>query len=361
MTTLSIYEKSKGALLATAIGDALGWPNELNSGSKSREETNGKCFHEWSRRNRVPFWHSETILPGEYSDDTQLTLAVGRSLLNSNWIEQLAFREFPYWLNYERGAGRTLIRSSQLLKKRIMPWKTDQFIKDYYQAGGNGGVMRILPHVIYKHKESMETIIDDVIEDVLITHGHPRAILGATCYAVALHYLFNKNDVLHFAELPKLLIEKKSIWGKLPAEAKFKNWLDTAYNKAGYNYTNEWNDCYRQMLDTLTFIEQSLEDGLLTEDKSVLERIGAYSNSSGSGTVTILSAVYLFSKYVSSPELGILIPAYSRGIDTDTIASITGGLIGALIGSDWIPPEWKCVQDCDYIKSLALSFLIKGR
>ena len=32
MTKISIVDKSKGALIATAIGDALGWPNELKCG-----------------------------------------------------------------------------------------------------------------------------------------------------------------------------------------------------------------------------------------------------------------------------------------------------------------------------------------
>ncbi len=33
------------------------------------------------------------------------------------------------------------------------------------------------------------------------------------------------------------------------------------------------------------------------------------------------------------------------GADTDTIASITGGLLGMLNGMNWIPMEWKIVQD----------------
>ena len=43
--------------------------------------------------------------------------------------------------------------------------------------------------------------------------------------------------------------------------------------------------------------------------------------------------------------IGIKIPAFSFGADTDTIASITGGLLGMLSGIDWIPTEWREVQD----------------
>lgn len=51
------------------------------------------------------------------------------------------------------------------------------------------------------------------------------------------------------------------------------------------------------------------------------------------------------SRYANNPSLGIKIPAFSFGTDTDTIASITGGLLGMLSGTDWIPTEWRAVQD----------------
>jgi len=51
------------------------------------------------------------------------------------------------------------------------------------------------------------------------------------------------------------------------------------------------------------------------------------------------------SRYANNPSLGIKIPAFSFGADTDTIASITGGLLGMLNGMNWIPTEWREVQD----------------
>ena len=353
MSIISMSEKAQGALLSAAIGDALGWPNEFNSGNQRTCYDNDYRFVTWQRKNRYPFWHTETIERGSYSDDTQLTLAVARCLLYEDWQERFTKEEFPFWLEYERGAGRAVKKAASLWKKREIPWKSIENCKDYYMAGGNGGAMRILPHIIKRTNDSIENITIDVISNVIISHGHPRAILGATCYAYALYYLFHKTDVLSFAELVDVLIEGRKIWGAAPDKNVFAEWLEVAQDKSGFNYSKEWNGCYSSMINNFENIKNALNNGLLSDDKNVLEEIGAYSRVSGAGDVTILAAVYFFSKYANTPELAIGIPAFSKGIDTDTIASMVGGMIGAFYGSNWIPLEWRNVQDYTYICSVA--------
>lgn len=353
MVDISKHEKAQGALLASAIGDALGWPYEFNSGNQSRCNNQDDRFVSWKRKNRIPFWHVETIEKGNYSDDTQLMLAVARSLLSEDWIKMFTSIEYPFWLEYERGAGRAVKRAASLWKKGVVPWKCREYRKDYFMAGGNGGAMRILPHVIRNLDNDIGVIIDDVIADVIISHGHPRAILGATCYSYALYYLFNKQEVLSFAELVDTLIDGRKIWGAAPNRDRFFEWLEVAQNESGYNYSVEWNNCYTNMIKGLEYVKQALNDGLLSDDKKVLENIGAYSKVCGAGDIAVLTAVYFFSKYINTPELAISVPAFSVGIDTDTIASMTGGLIGAFCGIDWIPLEWKSIQDYSYICSVA--------
>ena len=112
MVDISKHEKAQGALLASAIGDALGWPYEFNSGNQSRCNNQDDRFVSWKRKNRIPFWHVETIEKGNYSDDTQLMLAVARSLLSEDWIKMFTSIEYPFWLEYERGAGRAVNRAA---------------------------------------------------------------------------------------------------------------------------------------------------------------------------------------------------------------------------------------------------------
>ena len=74
----SIREKCTGALLASAIGDSLGWPYEFRARNVQNNLSMGDGhFIDWNRKSGGRYWsHSETILAGEYSDDTQMILAV---------------------------------------------------------------------------------------------------------------------------------------------------------------------------------------------------------------------------------------------------------------------------------------------
>ena len=78
-------EKYKGAMLAAAIGDALGWPNEQNSNNLNKHYNELNAFVEWSRKCGGRYWtYEERICAGEYSDDTQLLIDTLRSLLRGN-------------------------------------------------------------------------------------------------------------------------------------------------------------------------------------------------------------------------------------------------------------------------------------
>lgn len=338
-------EKCKGAMLATAIGDALGWPNEPNSKNREKNQKVIDNFVGWIRSSNKPRWHDEKILPGEYSDDTQLTLAVARSIIAGDWETFFAKKELPFWLNYERGGGSALLKAAKSCKKGILLWQS-RYTKDYYNAGGNGAVMRILPHVIASAKiPDTKKLIVDVMKDTLITHGHPRAFLGATCYAYALEYLLKKETVLEYGELVDAVIDGQTVWSSFPDLDIFGEWLNVAQQNFEYDFLVEWENIRANMVKQLKFIKTSLKKGLVLEDTKVLTELECFDKSNGAGDVAILAAIYLASRYANNPALGIKVPAFSFGADTDTIASITGGLLGMLSGTDWIPDEWRRVQD----------------
>lgn len=107
--------KAEGAFLALAAGDALGWPQEMP------RNTRGKCakahvdFEEWTRRGGGRFYpYEEVIHSGEYSDDTQLTLAVARSRIHHGpaWWKAFTRIELPLWILYERGGGGATKRAA---------------------------------------------------------------------------------------------------------------------------------------------------------------------------------------------------------------------------------------------------------
>ncbi len=341
-------EKCKGAMLATAIGDALGWPIEQRSKNKARKPKASDFFVEWTRGCSQPAYHDERILPGEYSDDTQMMLAVARSIIIGGWEKHLAEKELPYWLQYERGGGGALLKAARSVsEKKVQLWQSN-YTKDYFNAGGNGAAMRILPHVIAaKSSPDLLNLMLDVLKDTLITHGHPRAFLGATCYAYALNFLLRKDAVLEYGGLVSAVIEGQSIWGSFPNPELFGYWLGIANQYAGFDYVQEWKSVRDNMVRQFEYIKASLKKGLMIDDTKVLTDLECFGKVNGAGDVAVLAAIYLASRYANNPALGIKVPAFSFGADTDTLASMTGGLLGMLSGTSWIPPEWKRVQDYD--------------
>ena len=104
-------EKALGAFLGAAVGDALGWPNEMPArrvrGSNGGDASLRTGFETWRRRSGGRFMpHEEVIRAGEYSDDTQLLLCSARSLLRGGaWLDHLVSKELPTWRLYQRGGG----------------------------------------------------------------------------------------------------------------------------------------------------------------------------------------------------------------------------------------------------------------
>lgn len=348
-------EKCKGAMLATAIGDALGWPNEPRSKNRIKKPKVNDFFVEWTRSCKEPRWHDERILPGEYSDDTQMTLSVARSIIAGDWERFFAEKELPFWLRYERGGGGALLKAARSINdKKVLLWQSPYQAKAYFSAGGNGAAMRILPHVIANaNRADISALMLDVIKDTLITHGHPRAFLGATCYAFALDYLLRKDTVLEYGELVSAVIDGQQSWGAFPNPDVFGQWLGAAKQYAGFDYAQEWEKDRSNMLYQLEFIKSSLKKGLMLDDTKILTDLECFGNVNGAGDVAALAAIYLASRYATNPTLGIKVPAFSFNADTDTIASITGGLLGMLCGTKWIPTEWKVVQDFECLVQIA--------
>lgn len=100
-------ERVTSAYLGAAVGDALGWPFEGRARIlPSKGEWKG-AFLTWEKKSGSRFHpYQEQVGAGEYSDDTQLILALTRSRLKTKkWWIDFAQTELPFWTCYERGGG----------------------------------------------------------------------------------------------------------------------------------------------------------------------------------------------------------------------------------------------------------------
>lgn len=355
-------EKYTGALIGAAIGDALGWPNEQNSKNIRKNRNSIKTYVEWNRRAGGKYWpHEEKICAGEYSDDTQLIIATARSLLRGRqWSNFFRQAELPAWLKYERGGGGETKRAAQKWANNISPWdeksNSPLEIKDYFMAGGNGVAMRILPH-IFRNEENVEKIMEQVVLNGMYTHGHPRALIGAMLYAMAVRTLIQQDVVLSYGELIDVLIEEKQ-WSELPEVNNIAIWKSEAEIYAQYDYDRIWNECVKETINYLKIAKEALNQGILDLRDDTLQKLGCYNTKiNGAGNVSAVVSIYLFSKYADDPTMAIYETANLSNADTDTLASMVGGLVGALHGKDWIPIELMGVQDYSLFEYLVEQML----
>ena len=59
-----------------------------------------------------------------------MILAVARSIITGNWESTLAFKEIPFWLEYERG-GSALKEDCKSLKNNVVPWNQGKVVVFY--------------------------------------------------------------------------------------------------------------------------------------------------------------------------------------------------------------------------------------
>lgn len=356
------------SIVLSAIGDALGWITEFE---KSKESIRKKyltdkieSFYNWEKRVGGRFnGFIDRIKAGSYSDDTQLLLAVARSIqfdgsLDNNYFSKI---ELPSWLLYARGAGRTVKNAANMIERKSARWNSNFFtykvgdvILDYRNSGANGAAMRVLPIALANYKDEDKTK-ELIFANSIITHGHPRAIAGAILYGIAINY-FLKVELKNFrfedflSEIGKN-IEKKF---ELPFLNKneYKLWL-IKWNK---DFTLKFEEIYastiNEILNYLRDVYRCLKEN--KEPQFALKLFGCYSpETKGSGVSTVIAGIYFACKYYENPETAIITAVNSIGTDTDSIAAFTGGLIGALYAHSIIPEKWNNVQDREYLEKIA--------
>lgn len=353
--------KSVGAMLGAAFGDALGWPNERIAKSNASKQTQGRLhdFKRWTRRSGGRFFpHEEIIEEGGYSDDTQLILCLSRSLLKGEaWWDHFTQVELPFWSVYERGGGGATKRAVESWLDGVAPWSANrkpQDVKRYYEAGGNGVAMRVLPHVLRLGEKEFPRIATNIFLDGIATHGHPRALLGALAYGFALWAAFRKDSKLVYGELVEELIKSVDHWSALPATPNIPPEWRSQAEKSLQDYMKLWESAKAEVMEYLEVCRAELSKGALSLDDDVLKKLQCFNSKiSGAGTVAAIASVYLASRHAADPINGVVKPAFAIGSDTDTIASMTGGLLGCINGSDWLSPVKQGIQYAAYIEKNA--------
>ena len=284
-------------LLGTAIGDALGVPFETKL-------VNNPALVKWDGKSFVGSEHHK-LQPGQYSDDTQMSLMVAESLVENKGFnpEDLATR-YVDWIvsGRARGYGKTTLLAVHNLLEG----------KSYSESGvpgsyGNGTAMRAAPIGVF-FRNDLEEVINVCKVDSAITHASEEAEAGsiAIAFTAALAAQNDTEDLL------------ERVHSVLP-DSKVKS---------------------------IIYSLGSLIDARHIPASSALRVLGTKADV----RQTVPSALYCFLKFNNYHDA--ILAAIKAGGDTDTTAAIVGGLFGAKLGMKAIDHSFYGVEDFDRLVEL---------
>jgi len=177
-------DKVRGAILGTAIGDALGMPAEGKSPDTIRKIYGRiNSYRNPKSANGKPFHHN--LSADMWTDDTQLMVAIGQTLARKKRIDYddiaqnhiIAFKS-------RRGWGKATINSIQRMVSGVHWSEAGE-----PGAAGNGVAMKIAPiGVLFGLKKINNFEMINVVTNIgRMTHGDTRAIIAAIgqCHLIA--------------------------------------------------------------------------------------------------------------------------------------------------------------------------------
>lgn len=349
-----------GSLLGGAIADAMGWITEFRASWQELDKrgvTHVDDYVSWVKPTGGRFHtYYDYISKGEYSDDTQLTLCTARSILADGNFDSARFvEELRAWLDYARGGGAAVTAASRNLRsKKSVRWNSNFYksagrnrYQGYFEAGGNGACMRVVPHAL-ANLHNPERAYLGCWKNAIITHGHPRAIVGAVAMSEAVRLIASTPSVTQRQFIQHMRDIVRSV--AIPDDSDLLAWRDDWDRVTGHSFDEALSGAGHELESMLAVaVDHKLDNA------DMLRQLGCFDPvTKGSGTACVAAAIGTFFRWPSSYQEGVIALVNSRGIDTDTIGAMYGSLCGAHIGSTRIPDRW-CVQMQDYEYIIAVA------
>lgn len=361
----ALENKISAALLGGAIADAMGWVTEFIKTPRdfqSRFQVDRiKDFISWEKQSGGRFNpYTDYVGAGEYSDDTQLTLCVARSIGPDGRVDNEYFVkvELPAWLSYARGAGATITAAARALSRKGARWNHNffRFARgkgrfDYRQAGANGAAMRISPIAMANPTES-HVVEREIWRNAIVTHGHPRAIVGALVYGQALCTVLAQDSIAPEPFLGALQAFTERI--AFPTnDQDLASWLEAWEKGSAERFEALLSQTKAEMISILGRITADSNAKL----ESLYTEFGCFSPATkGSATSTVGAALATFLRHGRNYQHAVLEAVNMIGSDTDTIGAMAGSLAGAYAGYSAIPEHWATqMRDFSYFMRVAYS------
>jgi ADP-ribosylglycohydrolase len=279
-----------GSLLGTAVGDAIGLPYEgLSRQRAARLWGEPDAYHLLPRRGMV-------------SDDTEHSCMVAQALICSGgdpdrFTKSLANGLRLWILGAPAGVGLATLRATLRLWIGFPPARSGVF------SAGNGPAMR--SPLIGAALDDLSAVKRFVQASTRLTHRDPKAEHGALTVSLAA-YLASRETIVEGAVYLK----------------KLKQFIDPDGE---------------ELVGLVCRAVDSAERSESTPDFA--ESLGLSRGVTGYVYHTVPVAVHAWLRHQDNFRLAIT-EIVRCGGDTDTTGAIVGGIVGAAVGKDGIPPGW---------------------
>jgi ADP-ribosylglycohydrolase len=286
-------DSAQGCLLGIAVGDAIGLPF---AGMKPQRIKR--------LLDRSPLRHRFMVNQGLISDNTEQACMTAQAIISSTidtdrFSEDLAER-FKSWLvAIPTGVRYNMVRSAMNL------WMGSRPSHSGLRSADSGPAIRASIIGVYT-RTNPELLGDMIFRSTLLTNNDTRALDGAHLIAIATRMACSHSqgcvDPKDFLDLAPQHVQDEQLLGN----------LSIAVNAA------------REKLEPHLFLEQMQ----LTNSG-----ISNYTNHA------VPAALYCWFRHPEDFRSAVEC-AVRLGGETDTVASIVGGVAGAGLGPDKIPQEW---------------------
>lgn len=302
----------RGSMVGLAIGDALGMPVESMTYAEIMALTNDKGITDFIAPVQKKFKSCRTFLPGQWTDDTQLALAVAKSLIRSKGfnLKDQALAHIEAYKESTRGWGGTTRNAIKEIMNGLR--KPDEPAKDKPGGGaGNGVAIKIAPLAIFHAIRQDNKFIANAVSLGQMTHQNFKASFGA------------------------LLIGEPII------QSIYQHSLNNATSPNNLNFRLL---CARETLDEVDRKVVGKEKSfrhclpLLIKTKNADELRGI----TGMGfhvVDTVCFSLGICKMFPDNFETA-LIETVNSGGDADSDGAMVGAILGANLGIDAIPAWW---------------------
>ena len=288
--SLDRLDKLYGVGIGATIGDAFGMPIEFDHQNKQII----KKMYPSADFDGLLSWAE--LPPGTFTDDTQMSMALVDAMLSEGrtLLPSAVAREFKKWFDSEPidvGAHTQNVLGN--MKIDGSNWEEVAF--EAYQekpgSAANGATMRTWPTAVLHHFDHYSRVVDSTIKQAQVTHMNADAVYAAVFVSCLIHRLINGSKLIESIDDCLKLVKK--------------HLSDELYNAISKGHTLKYKDL-----------------------------------NGGTGWIVNTMNVVMWSiRNTDTFRDAIIRSANVRG-DTDTNASITGAIAGALYGFNEIPQAW---------------------